>query len=1280
MPHRLPTAAAAFLLATTAFAIPPRLAPKVDAITGARMFELWDGSVVTVGREGLITRSKEGTRGGRLFPVFAPPQADDLSLLRILSIPRRELAVDRVVPGTRPEFWVGSMAIEPRSLEGYAPLSLSLARAAAATTDLPSNYGLRTSLQAHLNAAGVNAVGAFADLSRRYGQLPGQGVRITNVSVGDLTDQAMADKGDFYVQIFGPSTRVIAGQRYLDYPSLPLIPTWTSDARGRLDPLGTVELVDPYLSEILLDFSVMAPLPSDRQRPDARGNGFTDLLGIAPGAEYRLIVPQDPTISNIYAALQAAATQQPRPDVITASLGFGFDGVGYPGRYLEDDPLGQSVIAGIVGQGIVVCISSNDGTRLFTPTAVGPDGGSAPTERLRPGETPTSTADDFASTVATRVQDSGAIAVGGTTLDDIFSAPPQAGGELSRVGQFPETRFNGATSFSSGFGSRIDIAAPSDNIVALAHLCTQYPCTPQDAIPVLSGGTSASAPMVAAAAAVIIQGARLMHRSLTPWQVRDILVRTGRPLPQAPQSGRVLSVGPQLDVTAALESVLGADGAPSIARLSVAHRREVGELGASFREDADPSAIDLSGPEDYSGSTGQWLAGPITIAADVLNATSDLKYALIVGRTELVQDRRAFRLLPAELLSAAGLQVVASAPRGVDVRYEIRSARKVVASTQIQLVFGPSDGLITEPLAPVAPAVAVEGQDVVVQYDVSGLRFVDSPSLIVSGIGHWSPRAAPLFHVETEIPLERPSGHVRIAAAVFRGGAGLYGIAIRPQATYPDIGQVAVIRIAARSPGRPDAPLVADGSGRFGHIAAVSRAAPRFSLRWDAASFGDGAQLEFSAPAPSLRNSYNTYTNANGSRRDSDGVNSPSAVFVPLPASSGQKVFDAVQLGLAPGIFYNVRVFATHGGALSSEASPTSALEVDDIALPAGNVTSFDLSGEASLAATMTTDAFGNLATSALVRWSPQQAALGGTLSSDKTGKTFYEMIGSDLSRSIALAARWPWNGSVQIIETWDTSAGHRLGKVNVDAWSQDWLLTARVDSARHRAAFLAYDPNFAPVLLPFDLVGGAFGQPVPAPQDSRSFYNLLALDPLNGKAFITAGAVTDFCLFRSGPLVLVDLDTAATASAAIDSCTTAFVPDGRTVHVTHGPLLSNGVLLPVARLQDVNEQTLEAGNSVPLGPRSPLFVAVDPDHQLLVVAFIAGEDFYVNSNATSAVAAYNLLSGKTAFYSTSFNFAQAAFGSALSPLSLRGIQLDPATRTGWTFAPGSTQLQRFSY
>ena len=480
MPCRLLSCAAAVvLLAAPALAVPSRFTGKKDPLTGSRTFELWDGSTAAVGPDGLAYRMRQGTRGGSVFSAFMAPNLDDLSLVRALSLPRREIATDRVVPGTR--------------------------------------------------------------------------------------------------------------------------------------------------------------------------------------AEYRLVVPKDPTISNIYTALLAAAAQQPSPDVITASLGFGFDAVGYPGRYLEDDPIGQSVIASIVQKGIVVCISSNDGTRLYTPTAIGPDGGSAATDRLRPGETPTSTADDFASTIATRVADSGAIAVGGTTLDDIFSVPPQAGGALSRVGQFPETRFNGAASFSSGFGTRIDIAAPSDGIVALAHVCTQDPCTPQDAIPVLAGGTSASAPMVAAAAAVVIQAARLMGRSLTPWQVREILVHTGRPLSQAPQTDRTLSMGTQLDVTSALESVLGTDGTPSIARVSVAHRRELGDLGASFREDADPSAIDLAGPTDFSGNpTGQWLAGPITIAADVVNAQAGLQYALVVGHTRIAQATRAFRLLPSELLAAAGLPAVSA--------------------------------------------------------------------------------------------------------------------------------------------------------------------------------------------------------------------------------------------------------------------------------------------------------------------------------------------------------------------------------------------------------------------------------------------------------------------------------------------------------------------------------------------------------------------------------------------------------------------------------------------
>ncbi|MGZ6124305.1 MAG: S8 family serine peptidase, partial [Myxococcales bacterium] len=857
---------------------------------------------------------------------------------------------------------------------------------------------------------------------------------------------------------------------------------------------------------------------------------------------------------------------------------------------------------------------------------------------------------------------------------------PQAGGPLSRIGQFPQTRFNGATSFSSGFGTRIDIAAPSDGIVALAHVCTQDPCTPQDAIAVLSGGTSASAPMVAAAAAVVIQAARLTHKKLSPWQVREVLVCTARPLAQAPQSPRVLWMGGQLDVTAALESVIGADGAPSIARLSIAHRRELGGLGAAFREDADPAAIDLSGPVDFSGNgSGQWLAGPITIAADVVNATSDLKYALIVAGAELLaQDAPAFRLLPAEILSAAGLPIVSASPRAIDVRLEARRRGRSVASAGTQLVLGPSDGLISEPLAPVVPPVAVDGEDVLVRYDVSGLRYVDAPTLFVSGIGHFSPSAAPIFHVDTEIALKGASGDVRVPASAFRGGAGLYGIGIRAQAGYSDVGQIAVIRIAAAAPGRPDAPTVADASGQPGHFAGVTRAGPKFTLRWNASALGDGAALEISAPAPTLRNSYNTFTNANGSGRDANGVDSPSALLVPLPSASGEKAFDAVKIGLAPALFYNLRVFATRAGRIASEASPTSALEVDDLVVPAGTVTSFDLAGEASLASTATPDALGNLAATSLLRWSPRDAAAGATLSSDATGSSLYEVFGTDAGAGVGLAVRWPWTSSVQTIETWDARGGRRLASVDVDAWAQDWLYTARVDPLRHRAAFLAYDPNFAPMLLPFDLLHGALGAPVPGPQ--AGFYNTLTLDPLTGKAYTTAAAVTEFCIFASGPVSSVDLDTGEIESAAIASCATGIVADGRKVHVTQGPIISNNVLLPIARLQDVDERTMNASKQVLLGARSPLFPAVDAANQLLVVAFLAGGDYELNSNATSAVGAYDLRSGKRVFYSTSFNFAQAALGTLLDPLSLRGIQLDPSTRTGWTFGPGSTQLQRFSY
>ena len=196
----------------------------------------------------------------------------------------------------------------------------------------------------------------------------------------------MAANGDSYVQFNGPTTVVENGQRYLDYPSLPLIPTYTVDPSGAVDPLGTVEGVDPNLGEVLLDFSTMAPLPHDQQRPGEVGSGVTDLLGIAPGAQYRLVEPSQPTFANIAAALLAAAQQTAATERHHREPRLRHRRGRLPRPLPRRRPLIRSVISTIVNQyGIVVTISSNDGTRLYTPAAVGPDGGSTPTNLPRHG-------------------------------------------------------------------------------------------------------------------------------------------------------------------------------------------------------------------------------------------------------------------------------------------------------------------------------------------------------------------------------------------------------------------------------------------------------------------------------------------------------------------------------------------------------------------------------------------------------------------------------------------------------------------------------------------------------------------------------------------------------------------------------------------------------------------------------------------------------------------------------------------------------------------------------
>ncbi|WP_435174456.1 hypothetical protein [Actinacidiphila sp. bgisy145] len=1202
----------------------------------------------------------------------------------------RQLAKSPGVAAAEPDRYVNTMNTGaqrlPASATAPATAHTPATKAAPGTgtqaaAAVPANATLADSAQAFLNAGGVDAVGAYAVLKGEFGQQPGTGETITNVSVGDLTDQAMADAGDTYVQENGPTTVLRDGQRYLDLPSMPLIPAYVAKDAGGLDGAAATEQQDATLDEVMLDFGVMAPLPHDQQRASATGSGYTDLLGIAPGANYRLVVPEQPTTDRIAGALLAAADQTPRPDVITASLGFGTDAQGLPGRYLEDDPVIRSVVASIVQHDhIVVTISSNDGTRLYTPASVGPDGGSTPTDTATGREQPTTIDDDALSTTPTRVPDTGAIAAGGSTLDDTLAQG--ADGPATTA----ETRLSGFGSFSSGFGTRVDLSAPSDNILAFSHPAGG---SAQDVDVSLNGGTSASAPEIAAAAAVVLQAGRLGGRALTPQQVRDVLEQTGRAVPTPPQIDRTLHVGPQIDVTAAAERALGgkAPAHPALVRVSVAHRVTQGGLGGDFLEGTDPNRIDLD--DMAAGGDGEGLAGPVTFAGDVTGRTGPgTSYTLTVGKTVFRSATPAIRVTPTRLLAAAGLPVAATADRQVTVTYAVATGGHTVASERRTLTVGPSDGRYAEAAAPTAPSVVAAGQAVKVSYDLTGVAKTSDPQLVVSTAGHWNPQLAPLFTAAWHQALTADKGTVTIPAAAFASGGGIYGIGVvqygyggNPQQT--GYGEFAPIRVAgATAAQRPGAPLLSTAATAPGHSAEPTRAAPGFDVRYDvrAVPGAHSAELEFSAPGPTSYGALNTFTNANGTGLDDDGVDAPSAAHRAVPGTSGTAHLDAAALGLTGSDSYGVRVLALdRSGHVVGQASALSTLAFDDGLAPAGSsVTGFAADGAHSVAA-LATAAGG----SEVRHYATATGRYGAAFAADPAAGSAYQVVGATDDR--ALLMHRTADGTVRV-ETWNTAADTLLGSTALTTADGSYV-TGRVDAAHRRGALLLHGAG-GDLVLPVDLADGTAAAPIPADPAgvSAGSYGLLTVDRSTGAVLLARQAGAFNCL-GSATVARVDLTArTVTADGSTSACSHGIASDGAgTLYNLSATEISVNIV-PTGVISGIDEATgasaavgTDGSASVRLG--KPASLAVDGTLKIAVVSYASpagtayfGAGMYVpDNNATGQLVVVDLTTGKVLRTVTG-----VTLGGHSAPNDT--IQLDPATRTGWTYGAYDEQIQQFSY
>ena len=873
----------------------------------------------------------------------------------------------------------GSHAVPEETLREVASFHRSAktfgrsVRSTTSATTIPSNTAVSLNLQALLNAPGVDAVAAFDEIGARFNQLPGTGEIITNVGLGDADDEsALADPNDacnFAVSQYGPTTRIVGGQRYLDWPSLPLIPVWVSDANGALSPTAQVCNVDPFLAEVGLDFSVMAPLPDALQRPGKTAPFAMDLLGIAPGASYRWVAPGASRgfvgISDVLAAMIGAARQQPAPNVMTVSIGFGFDGYGFPSRYLEDDPLSLSVVAGIVASNVVVCLAANDGTRLLTTAAVGPSGGSAATDA---GTTGFTNASDLEFTTApSLISDSGAIDVGSTTLDDIFSANPQdpALAALANVKAFAETRYNGDFGFSSGFGSRVNLSAPGDNVNALFRAGMDTGTVGIQN----TGGTSASAPEVAAAAAVVLQVARLSgHPLANAAQVRDLLVATGTPVANPPQSDVRLNVGPQVSVRRAVEQLLAASGhpvEPGIGRVAVQGRRTGNYIAAfneryvndgTFTSALDPSYVKLDGPFTrmitahsiaWPGSdVGSDLNSYVTIAPDWEGMPPNATYRLTVAGdpARVIATTPYVRLLPAQLFAAAGVALTPGVSRTMSLTYRASAGLHTVAESTFQLTFGPPATNSRLVLAPKVPP-AVSGSTIPVTYDLRGYPAdkLRAPTLNVSfpGIGNLFFQGAGIYPYYT-MPLPAVNGTVNVPVSAL-AGAGTYTLWIDLQPTpgfNSDISDLAFTRVDAGT-ARPPAPLLSlphDASAPM-HTLDVPFKSP-FVVSYDVSHVpgASGAIVELAAPPPSpffyrigFAGGFNRFRNPNGDTLDDDGVITGSLYHVRASGTAGSVTIDPVAAKIPATTTVNVRVLPANGTGPIAEASDAGTLQYHGI-------------------------------------------------------------------------------------------------------------------------------------------------------------------------------------------------------------------------------------------------------------------------------------------------------------------------------------------------------------
>ncbi len=704
---------------------------------------------------------------------------------------------------------------------------------------------------------------------------------------------------------------------------------------------------------------------------------------------------------------------------------------------------------------------------------------------------------------------------------------------------------------------------------------------------------------------------------------------------------------------------------------------------AAASERAERVDHDRHRPGERSRSTGRLLNAWITIAPDWVGLPADgVRYQLTAlgGSGAILATTPWARLLPEQLLAAAGQPLISATSRTVTFTYTATAGGQTLAAATVALTFGPSDGTAPSTLAPIVPAMS-RGPVIPVRYDLSGVSPMTDPVFVVSEPGRVDPASGLFFRPAYSTPVTAVSGTINVPVSALQG-AGLYGIGIQSSpggAAATNYTAFAFTRMAPADSAPPAPPTLSYQDLAPAHFLSIPYHAS-FQVSYDVANVkgADSAMLEVGAAGPTNFGSYNTFNNPNGSERDDNGADSGSVSYIRLPAARGTVTVNSASLGLSPTMNHVIRVVPTHGDIVVGEASGVSSVSMNGVqpadggsvangfAVNASGTDGFVTSNQVTaagkdLGSVETFDQRSN----AIVSTAASSSDTYGTPSGGCPGIFDGDVGVYEDSTATSDAFKVLDPVSAKATGTWTPPGADSSGMIACPAPNQATTDTAVITGQggaqptyEVMTSTITANTFSAPVSLAPALA--ALGQP---------FVGGFDQDTATGQA---VAAITDFNNF-SGPSMIVAADLSSHALASFPAVTSGEAM-GLAVDSATNVAVSPGLGSPGVGIYNLAAQD---GTMLTLGGGPYEHPAIDQAHAEFAVQEIAGPDFYAptpNNNAMSSMIIANE-DGTGIRRIEKFNFLNIfllIFGSY--------VQLSPATRSGYTLGPGGSQLYPFSY